>query len=176
MHASMYPSFCVYMYAAQPRSGRAQALLEAMTALQGGGGMRLVLSNNGPDESVLTWVRAALASDAELIRAGACSPFAGLRCPTALYGCAQSMSMWCRCLAQTRACSFVLVLPDSHIFIACPVAWHEPALYMQARDGAFSTVHAFKLYQIIRRIHKTLLKLGPVMHLFSSKSGLVSYL
>jgi len=55
---------------AAPRSGRAKTLLEAMQHLQGGEEVRLVLSHRGPDASVLTWIRAALGSDAELIRAG----------------------------------------------------------------------------------------------------------
>ena len=41
-----------------------------MEALHGSEDMRFVLSQRGPDSSALTWVRAALASDAELIRAG----------------------------------------------------------------------------------------------------------
>ena len=38
--------------------------------LNGEEGMKLVLSQRGPDSSALSWVRAALASDAELVRAG----------------------------------------------------------------------------------------------------------
>ncbi|KAL6745779.1 hypothetical protein V8C86DRAFT_2967048 [Haematococcus lacustris] len=52
-----------------PRSGRARSLLGALGAVQGGT-CRLVLGEAGPDLPSLAYLRAALASDADLVRAG----------------------------------------------------------------------------------------------------------
>ncbi|KAJ9520185.1 hypothetical protein QJQ45_030112 [Haematococcus lacustris] len=52
-----------------PKSGRARSLLAALGAVQGGA-CRLVLGEAGPDLPSLAYLRAALASDADLVRAG----------------------------------------------------------------------------------------------------------
>lgn len=54
--------------AVPPRGRRNAALLEALTRAYGD--LSLALGPSGPDEACLTWARAAMASDAELIKAG----------------------------------------------------------------------------------------------------------
>ncbi|GAX78440.1 hypothetical protein CEUSTIGMA_g5881.t1 [Chlamydomonas eustigma] len=54
---------------AAPSSARSRALLEALSRVQGEDS-KLVLSPRGPDITTVAWVRAALATDAELIKAG----------------------------------------------------------------------------------------------------------
>lgn len=54
---------------APPRGSRNSGLLAALAALQGAG-VQLSLGSGGPDVTARTWVRAALAPDAELVRAG----------------------------------------------------------------------------------------------------------
>ena len=56
--------------AAAPSSARSKALLGALAQVQGPAAA-LALGPRGPDVTTLAWVRAALASDAELVRAGA---------------------------------------------------------------------------------------------------------
>jgi hypothetical protein len=54
---------------APPRGSRNQQLLAALGQLQGAGA-QIALGDAGPDVTSLTWVRAALSSDADLVRAG----------------------------------------------------------------------------------------------------------
>lgn len=55
--------------AASPSSSRARALLGALSVVQGES-VRMALTPRGPDLAFLTWLRAAVGTDAELIRAG----------------------------------------------------------------------------------------------------------
>ncbi|GIL78942.1 hypothetical protein Vretifemale_8336, partial [Volvox reticuliferus] len=55
--------------AAPPRSSRNASLLAALAAVQGEG-CHLALGEKGPDSASLTYLRAALASSTELVRAG----------------------------------------------------------------------------------------------------------
>lgn len=52
----------------QPRGSRNSGLVEAMTAVQGP--PIIAFSQEGPDEAAVTWARACLATDAELVVAG----------------------------------------------------------------------------------------------------------
>lgn len=135
---------CVFTPAVEPRSSRARTLLAALGGAASGdaalvqaaspASLQLALSEDGPDAASLAWVRAALSSDADLIRGGErrmhaklyCFSGASISCLGEAWHCGEPATYLCHLIMFARLPVLLALCFVPPSTLSCPVLF-QPA-------------------------------------------------